>query len=463
METSQAKEETPVDHHHQQQQEELSMEQQETGECRRKSVQFSLPEGDESPSKKSAAVERTHPSNTTCSNEPDEVVAKPTGSLYSKREYGFVLLTGVFMAFNSGYVNGSCLSGFLAPSERTQATSSFTIIISQSALALADGEFDRFSFLGGMTLSFMFGACLSGILTPDPTPYRIEPTYGPTFLLGAAFLVASSVLAALERNEDWVFFLAACANGIQNGVTSAYSENLIRSTGFTGPSSDIAIYIAQLCRGDTTNIWRLTVLTSLLLSFWVGGIVSFYSARRLTSFSLLINAGLFVVIGVSLVIFLVWELGISVKSALLGTWEWKKAIDMLHTVFEESSVYYGGTDEERFDDLFDRMDKDQNGSITAEELFQGLNASGVAVSLRQCKKMVKHADKDKNGVISRAEWLDEAQKSSRKLRRSDVSRQRMIFSRLSSMRNQGSRSSSLRSTSRRLETIKSESNLGKLK
>ena len=72
--------------------------------------------------------------------EPEEVVAKPAGSLYSKREYMFVLLTGIFMAFNNGYVNGSCLSGFLVPSGRKQAASSMTIIMSQSALALADGE-----------------------------------------------------------------------------------------------------------------------------------------------------------------------------------------------------------------------------------------------------------------------------------------------------------------------------------
>ena len=116
----------------------------------------------------------------------EEVVATPAGSLYTKREYGFVLFAGVIMSFNSGYVNGSCLSGFVAPSGRRQAASSFTIVISQSALALADGNLDRFGFMTGMVLSFTFGACLSGLLTPDPTPYRIEPTYGPTFLLGAA-------------------------------------------------------------------------------------------------------------------------------------------------------------------------------------------------------------------------------------------------------------------------------------
>jgi Protein of unknown function (DUF1275)/EF-hand domain pair len=271
-------------------------------------------------------------------------------------------------------------------------------------------------------LSFVFGGCLSGLLTPDPTPYRIEPTYGPTFLLGAGFLVASSILAAVEGNEDWVFFLAACANGIQNGVTSAYSENLIRSTGFTGVSSDVSIYLAQICRGDYTNFWRLTVLSFIMTSYWVGGIVSFFISRQMRSYSLLINAGLFVIIGVCLVVFLVKELGISYKSALLGTWEWKRAIDMLHAVFEQSSCHYGGTDEEKFQEMFDRMDKDSNGSITPQELQEGLTMSGVSVTLKQCQLMVKHADKDGNGMISRAEWMEAASRSSRRLRRADGER-----------------------------------------
>jgi hypothetical protein len=80
--------------------------------------------------------------------ETEEVVAKPAGSLYSKREYIFVVTTGILMAFNCGYVNGCCLSGFLAPSGRKQAATSYTIIV--SALALADGEYDQFGFLIGM-------------------------------------------------------------------------------------------------------------------------------------------------------------------------------------------------------------------------------------------------------------------------------------------------------------------------
>lgn len=64
----------------------------------------------------------------------------------------------------------------------------------------------------------------------------MEPTYGPSFVPCGAILLAASLLAALSAaddddvKDDFVFYLTACANGMQNGLSSLHSGNLKRST-----------------------------------------------------------------------------------------------------------------------------------------------------------------------------------------------------------------------------------------
>lgn len=138
-------------------------------------------------------------------------------------------------------------------------------------------------------------------------------------MIGAAFLTASSFLAAVEvEQEQFVFYLASAANGIQNGISSIYSKNLIRSTGVTGTTTDIGILLGQLLRGNKANTWRLIVLCCLFVSFWFGGLISLFATNRFLHFSLLFNAGLYTLIGGSVVVFLRAELTNSWGEALFG-------------------------------------------------------------------------------------------------------------------------------------------------
>ena len=109
-------------------------------------------------------------------------------------------------------------------------------------------------------------------------------------------------------------------------MSSIYSANLIRSTHLTGTSTDIGLFIGQIIRGNRTNLWKLVVLISLALAFWLGGVASFFVTAYFTSYSLLFNAGLFFLIGTSLICFLVHDLHVSVSAALLGTWMWKRVM-----------------------------------------------------------------------------------------------------------------------------------------
>jgi uncharacterized membrane protein YoaK (UPF0700 family) len=240
-------------------------------------------------------------------------------SPYTRREYTFTIFVGVLLAFNAGYVNGSCITGLIAPSGTQQAVTSNTGTVTKSALALSRGDTRDCGFLVSMGLCFALGSFIAGFLTPQPRPFRLEATYGPTFLIGAVFLSLSSALAALEvEQEQFIFYLAAAANGIQNGISSIYSSNLIRSTGITGTSTDIGILIGQHLRGNRKETWRLIVLLSLWTSFGMGGFVSFYATSAFMHFSLLFNAGLYLLIGGGLVVFLHKELNVTFLQALFG-------------------------------------------------------------------------------------------------------------------------------------------------
>ena len=168
----------------------------------------------------------------------------------------------------------------------------------------------------------MLGAFLAGIITPRAAQYRIEPTYGPTFFIGGIVLVTASILAAVDHDldaDDFVFYLTAIANGLQNGLSSLYSGNLIRSSHLTGTSTDIALFTGQLLRGNNTNNWKLIVLVALAISFWTGGFVSFYATQHFTTKTLLFNASLFLAVGIMLILFLMHEHSISFAQAINTT------------------------------------------------------------------------------------------------------------------------------------------------
>ena len=337
-----------------------------------------------------------------------------------------VIVAGQLLAFNSGFTNGACLSGFLLPSERRQAVSAFTGAYTNSALFLADGDVDAFGFQICMILTFMLGACIAGLLTPQAVQYRIEPTYGPTFLIGAAVLFIASIISYADHKEaveDTVFYLVAIANGIQNGLSSLYSGNLIRSTHFTGISTDIGLFAGQLIRGNNANNWKLVVLIALTISFWTGGFISYYATQHFTSSTLLFNASLFLTVGASMIVFLIHKYSISWTQALFGTWRWKRALNHLSKLhnnrnalnadfvegeqsrsFSASMRQGKGVERERLIRLFDIIDADNSGEISPDELLEGLRLAGYGVTMKDIEIMMRFADRDGNGMLSRDDW-----------------------------------------------------------
>jgi len=340
-----------------------------------------------------------------------KALTKLFGEDYNPKEAYVVLFAACVIALNSGFVNGTTMSGLLItvpPSPPRdpdkQMVSGFAGAYTNAATALVGHEWGTLGYHSCLILSYQFGSFIAAMISPSAKPYVIEPRYGPTFMIGGTFLLLASFLAIYQFNSRWIFFLVTASNGIQNGIASIYSANLIRCT-LTGATTDVAIVVAQCINGNYKGLVRGCVLTLIIFFFWFGGIVSFWAVRRFLSYTLLFNAILFYLCGLSLVFYLVKEVGVSLYDAILGTWKWKKVLKKLDNGD-------GSLTKEKLLDIFDTIDQDGDGSgdIDAEELIFGLRKANVQMTTYEMRTLFRAADSDGDGVISRDEWSQLADK-----------------------------------------------------
>jgi len=278
------------------------------------------------------------------------------------RQNTFVILAGFALAFNSGFINGCCLSGVLAACGTGVPVAAFTGAYTKAGLAIGAGNYAGLVANAQMIASFMGGAALSGLMNPRPTPNRITPRYGPTFLAGSGLLFLSSVLATTRPGGRAFLYLAAMANGLQNAISSTYTGNLIRSSHMSGISSDIGMIFGQMVGGNMQNLWRFVVLSGLAGSFLVGGIISYGAVTRFKSYALSFSASLYFTIAMATIAFTSYQEHVSLFRAASGQWEWGGN--------EPPTVKY-------LKKLFHRHDADGSGSLNEDEFRDVLLSAGV--------------------------------------------------------------------------------------
>mmetsp|Transcript_53552 Transcript_53552/g.160261 ORF Transcript_53552/g.160261 Transcript_53552/m.160261 type:complete len:464 (-) Transcript_53552:222-1613(-) len=306
------------------------------------------------------------------------------------RQNAFAIVAGLCLSFNAGFVNGACMSGLLHSSAARVSVAGFTGAYTQAGLALATGDAATFSFFARMIASFVGGSAISGLLNPKPVPGRMGPTYGPTFLVGSLLLAASSVLAFRSAPGLAVFHLAAAANGLQNGMSSMYTANLVRSCHMTGTSTDIGMLLGQILGGNRENAWKLLTLAGLASSFTLGGASSYLAVTKFRSLALAFNALFFLAIGAASVAFTAIEEHVTLWQAASGQWKWKSD---------------GPPTAEELNELFDRIDADGSGYLDEEEMRTMLKEMGMIVSDPGVRAIFKMADLDGDGTISRDEFF----------------------------------------------------------
>lgn len=216
--------------------------------------------------------------------------------------------------------------------------------------------------------------------------------------------MSASLLAYYDQPSRYIFFLVTASNGIQNGIASIYSANLIRCT-LTGATTDIAIVIAQSLNGNYKGLPRGCVLGMIVFFFWFGGILSYWAVRRFTTATLIFSAVVFYLNGLVLVVYLVMYVGVSFTDALLGSWKWKGVLKKL----DNSD---GDLTKEKLMNIFDKIDRDGdgNGEIDLDELAFGLKKANVRMKPHEMDRLFRAADENGDGAITREEWRSLADK-----------------------------------------------------
>ena len=112
------------------------------------------------------------------------------GNRQKLRQNAFVIICGLCLTFNAGYINGCCLSGVLTEGVGV-GVAAHTGAWSNAGLQLGAGNLFACSQHLKMIASFAFGALLSGFMNPYPSPNKLRPEYGPSFLLGSLLMTTS--------------------------------------------------------------------------------------------------------------------------------------------------------------------------------------------------------------------------------------------------------------------------------
>lgn len=118
--------------------------------------------------------------------------------------------------------------------------------------------------IAAIVFGFLFGAIAAGAVLA-----AVRTIAGPRH---AAVLLAEAVLllaAAGVEHPIGRALLAACACGLQNGMTSNLPGMPIRTTHFTGTITDLGLLLGRSHR-HRVDKWKATVLTTTVVLF-VGG------------------------------------------------------------------------------------------------------------------------------------------------------------------------------------------------
>jgi len=123
-----------------------------------------------------------------------------------------------------------------------------------------------------------------------------------TFYLGrnygrALFLIAAVEAAALLTENSYpetIFFIWLCAYsaGLQNGLTSKFSGNAVRTTHLTGASTDFGIALGHIIKGRQGEWWKVKLHGIAVVGFFIGGVAGYFGYESYGHNALLFNIGM---------------------------------------------------------------------------------------------------------------------------------------------------------------------------
>lgn len=189
--------------------------------------------------------------------------------------------TGV-LAFIAGLVNAAGYLGF-----RHESISNMTGNTSLLGIALGKADGSGMAHWALAIGAFVFGTMLSGMIVQQST-LKLGRRYGLALTLESLLLFTA--IPFLDSANSVGLYLASIAMGLQNGMVSAYSGAIIRTTHVTGVFTDLGISLGHLLRGLPVDGLRLRVCVVVATTFTFGSAVGALLFERMQEHALLIPA-----------------------------------------------------------------------------------------------------------------------------------------------------------------------------
>lgn len=189
--------------------------------------------------------------------------------------------TGV-LAFIAGLVNAVGYLGF-----RHESISNMTGNSSLLGIALGQADGSEILHWSLAIAAFVLGTMLSGMIVQQST-LKLGRRYGVALTLESLLLFAAVPL--LDASHSAGLYLASIAMGLQNGMVSAYSGAVVRTTHVTGIFTDLGIYLGHLLRGLPVDMLRLRVCVLVASTFICGSAIGALLFARMQEHAVLIPA-----------------------------------------------------------------------------------------------------------------------------------------------------------------------------
>lgn len=196
----------------------------------------------------------------------------PADVFQQHTERPWIISGGAFLALLAGYINVVMLGFFKVP------VSHMSGAVSQLGIDIAALDQQDLLLVGSIVLGFFAGAFLSGLLIGS-THFKMTRRYGVALMLQGGLLSIASVAAQSDSNLSVT--LAATACGLQNAMASSYRGLILRTTHVTGIVTDLGALLGNRWRDRSIQGWKFGLLLSLLLGFFVGGLLGALSYTAL--------------------------------------------------------------------------------------------------------------------------------------------------------------------------------------
>jgi uncharacterized membrane protein YoaK (UPF0700 family) len=186
------------------------------------------------------------------------------------------------LALIAGLVNSVGYLGF-----RHESISNMTGNTSLLGIALGKADAVETAHWALAIGAFVLGTMLSGMIVQQST-LKLGRRYGVALTLESLLLFTS--VPFLDASNSAGLYLASIAMGLQNGMVSAYSGAVIRTTHVTGIFTDLGIGLGHLLRGLPVDMLRLRVCMLVATTFMFGSAIGALLFERMQEHALVIPA-----------------------------------------------------------------------------------------------------------------------------------------------------------------------------